>query len=105
MSIKIDDGPMSLEIGGRVIATARERTGGVVGGGSFARVCHRNQADSAVANTAVLGGRRGGRGGGGRRAAAAPAAAASRLVLEPLTRLAHIRDDRTADAGRSRGVP
>ena len=28
MSIKIDDGFMSLEVGGRVIATARERTGG-----------------------------------------------------------------------------
>lgn len=28
MSIKIDDGFMSLEVGGWVIATARERTGG-----------------------------------------------------------------------------
>jgi hypothetical protein len=54
MSIKIDDGFMSLEIGGRVIATARQRTGGWWEIDYWPRFFDRNQALTALTITELL---------------------------------------------------
>jgi hypothetical protein len=58
MSIKIDDGFMSLEIDGRVIATARERTGGWWEV-DWPRFFDYNQAITALTITELLESRRG----------------------------------------------
>jgi len=54
MSIKIEDGLMSLEIDGRVIATARERTGGWWEVDHWPRFFDRNQAITALTITELL---------------------------------------------------
>jgi hypothetical protein len=54
MSIRIDDGSMSLEIDGRVIATARERTGGWWEVDYWPRFFDRNQAITALTITGLL---------------------------------------------------
>jgi hypothetical protein len=54
MSIKIDDGFMSLEIDGRTIATARERTGGWWEVDYWPRFFDRNQAITALTITELL---------------------------------------------------
>jgi hypothetical protein len=54
MSIKIDDGFMSLEIDGRVIATARERTGGWWEVDYWPRFFDCNQASTALTITELL---------------------------------------------------
>jgi hypothetical protein len=54
MSIRIDDGFMSLEIDGRVIATARERAGGWWEVSYWPRFFDRNQAITALTITELL---------------------------------------------------
>jgi hypothetical protein len=54
MSIRIDDGFMSLEIDGRVIATARERAGGRWEVSYWPRFFDRNQAITALTITELL---------------------------------------------------
>jgi hypothetical protein len=52
--IKIDDGFMSLEIDGKVVATARERTGGWWEVSHWPRFFDRNQAITALTVTELL---------------------------------------------------
>jgi hypothetical protein len=59
MSIKIDDGFMSLEIDGIVIATARERTSGWWEVDYWPRFFDYNQAITALTITELLGSGRG----------------------------------------------
>ncbi len=54
MPIKIDDGFMSLEIDGKVIATARERAGGWWEVTHWPRFFNRNQAITALTVTELL---------------------------------------------------
>ena len=54
MSIRIDDGFMSLEIDGKVIATARERVGGWWEVTHWPRFFTRNQAITALVVTELL---------------------------------------------------
>lgn len=54
MSLKIDDGVMNLEIGARVIATARERTGGWWEVDYWPRFFDRNQAITVLTITRLL---------------------------------------------------
>jgi hypothetical protein len=54
VSIKIDDGFMSLEIDGKVVATARERTGGWWEISHWPRFFDRNQAITALTVTELL---------------------------------------------------
>ncbi|MGO9220097.1 MAG: hypothetical protein ACLPN6_03450 [Streptosporangiaceae bacterium] len=54
MPIKIDDGFMSLEIDGKVIATARERAGGWWEVTHWPRFFNRNQAITALIVTELL---------------------------------------------------
>ena len=54
MSIKIDDGFMSLEIDGKVVATARERVGGWWEVTHWPRFFTRNQAITALVVTELL---------------------------------------------------
>ncbi len=58
MSIKIDDGFMSLEIDGRVIATATERPDGWWEVSHWPRFFDRNQAITALTVTELLEGGR-----------------------------------------------
>jgi len=52
--VKIDDGFMSLEIDGKVVATARERTGGWWEVSHWPRFFDRNQAITALTVTELL---------------------------------------------------
>ena len=54
MPIKIDDGFMSLEIDGKVVATAREHTGGWWEVSHWPRFFDRNQAITALTVTELL---------------------------------------------------
>jgi hypothetical protein len=54
MSIKIDDGFMSLEIDGKVVATARERADGWWEVSHWPRFFTRNQAITALVVTELL---------------------------------------------------
>ena len=54
MPIKIDDGFMSLEIDGKVVATARERTGGWWEVTYWPRFFDRTQAITALTVTELL---------------------------------------------------
>ena len=54
MSIKIDDGFMSLEIDGKVVATAKRRTGGWWEVSHWPRFFDRNQAITALTVTELL---------------------------------------------------
>lgn len=54
MAIKIDEGPMTLEIGGRVVATAEERAGGWWEVTYWPRFFDRNQAITALTITELL---------------------------------------------------
>ena len=54
MPIKIDDGFMSLEIDGKVVATARERTGGWWEVSHWPRFFDRSQAITALTVTELL---------------------------------------------------
>ena len=54
MPIKIDDGFMSLEIDGKVVATARERAGGWWEVSHWPRFFDRNQAITALTITELL---------------------------------------------------
>jgi hypothetical protein len=54
VSIKIDDGFMSLEIDGKVIATATERAGGWWEVTGWPRFFDRNQAITALTVTELL---------------------------------------------------
>ena len=57
MSIKIDDDFMSLEIDGKVVATAKRRTGGWWEVSHWPRFFDRNQAITALTVTELLEGR------------------------------------------------
>ena len=54
MSIKIDDDFMSLEIDGKVVATAKRRTGGWGEVSHWPRFFDRNQAITALTVTELL---------------------------------------------------
>ncbi len=54
MSIKIDDDFMSLEIDGKVVATAKRRTGGWWEVSHWPRFFDRNQAITALTVTELL---------------------------------------------------
>lgn len=54
MSIKIDDDFMSLEVDGKVVATAKRRTGGWWEVSHWPRFFDRNQAITALTVTELL---------------------------------------------------
>ncbi len=54
MSVKIDDDFMSLEIDGKVVATAKRRTGGWWEVSHWPRFFDRNQAITALTVTELL---------------------------------------------------
>jgi hypothetical protein len=54
MPVRIGDGFMSLEVDGRVVATATERPGGLVGSDLLPRFFDCNQAITALTVTELL---------------------------------------------------